>query len=102
MSPERRQYYANKVHHVFALSPPLGGIETLDYLEALSWPNLKSLELEVDLQLHGAPLRSMLHDGLEHVELSGFQSGGSQYFVDTILPALFVSTASPLRRCMLT
>lgn len=75
---------------------------TLDYLEGLSWPNLKSLELEVDLQLYGAPLKSMLHDGLEHVELSGFQSGGSQYFGDTILPTLFVSTASPVRRPTLT
>ncbi|KAL5389758.1 hypothetical protein DPSP01_002249 [Paraphaeosphaeria sporulosa] len=89
MPLERRQYYANKVHQVFALSPPLGGVETLDYLEGLSWLNLKSLELEVDLQLYGAPFRRMLHAGLEHVELSGIQSGGSQYFIETILPTLF-------------
>ncbi|KAF2440935.1 hypothetical protein P171DRAFT_85808 [Karstenula rhodostoma CBS 690.94] len=86
---ERRQYYANKVHYVFALSPPVGSAETLDYLEGLSWPHLKSLELEVDMQRHGASFTSMLHAGLEHVELSGCQSGGSQYFVETILPTLF-------------
>jgi hypothetical protein len=96
MPLERRQYYADKVHHVFSLCPPLGSAETLDYLDGLSWPNLKSLELEVDLQRHGAPFISMLHAGLEHVELSGYQSGGSQYFAKTILPTLFVSTASLL------
>ncbi|KAF9730405.1 hypothetical protein PMIN06_008781 [Paraphaeosphaeria minitans] len=91
MPSERRQYYADKVHQVFALSPPMGGAETLDYLEGLSWPNLKSLELEVDLQPYGAPFKSMLHAGLEHVELSGFQSGRSQFFVENILPTLFNS-----------
>ncbi|KAJ4301220.1 hypothetical protein N0V90_003311 [Kalmusia sp. IMI 367209] len=63
--------------------------ETLDYLKDLNWPNLKSLELEVDLQTYGSPFVGMLHDGLEHVELSGNQSGGSRYFADTILSTLF-------------
>lgn len=94
MPVERRQYYANKVYLVFSLSPPLGSTETLDYLEGLSWPNLKNLELEVDLQRYGSPFKSMLHAGLEHLELSGCQSGGSQYFIETILPTIFVSTAS--------
>ncbi|KAJ4344753.1 uncharacterized protein N0V89_012497 [Didymosphaeria variabile] len=89
MPLERRQYYANKVHYVFSLSPPPGSVETLDYLTGLAWPNLKSLELEVDLQRYGSPYISMLHAGLEHVELSGYQSGGSKYFTDTILPTLF-------------
>lgn len=91
MSMERRQYYANKVHYIFALSPPPESAETLDYLHGLVWPSLISLELEVDIWRHGAPFMSMLHAGLEHVELSGTQSGGSQYFSDTILLTLLVS-----------
>lgn len=93
MSPERRQYYANKVRCIFLLSPQPGSTETLEYLDSLSWPNLKSLELEVDLQEHSASFMNMLHDGLEHVDLSGIQSGGSKYFTETILPMIFVSTS---------
>ncbi|KAF1973976.1 hypothetical protein BU23DRAFT_589236 [Bimuria novae-zelandiae CBS 107.79] len=89
MAPERRQYYANKVYYVFLLSPLLGSAETLDFLDSLAWPNLKSLELEVDLQRYGSLFVSMLHDGLEHVELFGYQSGGVEYFAATVLPALF-------------
>lgn len=91
MDAKRRQYYANKVEQVFSLSPPLGHPETLDYLDGLEWPNLKSLELEVDFQRHGSKFASMLHARLEHVELSGCQSGGSRYFAEGVIPALMVS-----------
>jgi hypothetical protein len=91
MSPERRQYYANKVRCIFLLSPQPGSTETLEYLDSISWPSLKSLELEVDLQEYSAPFINMLHDGLEHVDLSGNQNGGSKYFTETILPMIFVS-----------
>ena len=91
MTPERRQFYASKVQHIFLLSPPPGSTETLEYLDGLVWPQLKSLELEADLQEYNSSFINMLHDGLEHVELSGYQSGGSKYFSETILPTLFVS-----------
>lgn len=90
MAPGRRQYYANKVHCIFAMGPSLDDEEALEYLDGLQWPNLKSLELEVDIQEHGLPLMSMLHDGLEHIELSGYQSGGSKYFTEIILGIIFV------------
>ncbi|KAF2684849.1 hypothetical protein K458DRAFT_477532 [Lentithecium fluviatile CBS 122367] len=89
MPIERRQYYAIKVQHVFALSPPPGSADSLDYLEDLAWPNLKSLELEVDFKRHGANFASMLHTGLENLEISGLQSGDSNYFSGVVLPALF-------------
>jgi hypothetical protein len=90
MTFERRQYYANKVEHLFVLSPSNGELETLDYLEGLQWPNLKSLELEVDFHQHGDKCLAMLHTGLEYLEISGFQSGGSKYFSEMLLPSLFV------------
>ena len=89
MDMERRQYYANKVHQIFSLSPPPGHPETLDYLDNLEWSSLKSLELEVDFIGHGAKFLNMLHPGLEHFELSGMQSGGATYFADVVLPSLF-------------
>jgi hypothetical protein len=91
MPIERRQYYAAKVQYVYALSPAPGHDDALDYLETLAWPKLKSLELEVDFMRHGASFASMLHAGLEHLDISGFQSGDSQYFSAAVLPALLVS-----------
>lgn len=91
MDADRRQYYADKAQRIFSLSPPPGHSETLDYLDGLMWPNLKSLELEIDFQRYGMKFASMLHAEVEHVELSGLQSGESTYFVETVLPALFVS-----------
>lgn len=90
MAPARRQYYANKVHQVFTLSPPVGDPETLEFLDGLEWPNLKALELEVDFGRHAAKFLPMLHSGLEQLDLSGVQSGGGKYFKDTLLPSLFV------------
>jgi hypothetical protein len=95
MSFERRQYYANKVQRVFALSPPLGDADPLDYLDGLAWPNLKTLELEVDIMRHGIRFASMVHSGLERLEILGFQSGDSNYFSEVILPALLVSRPLP-------
>jgi len=91
MPVERRQYYANKVQHVFAMSPPPGNIESLEVLRELSWPGLKSLELEVDFSRHGHCFTSMLHSGLAHLELSGVQSADSKFFCETVLPSLLVS-----------
>jgi hypothetical protein len=98
MSHDRRQYYASKVQHVFTMSPSDESTDTLDYLQGLEWPKLETLEFEVDFRKHGEKFASMLHGGLKHLEVSGFQSGGSQYFSDTVLPALFVSTTIGLLR----
>ncbi|KAF2184960.1 hypothetical protein K469DRAFT_577661 [Zopfia rhizophila CBS 207.26] len=89
MEPPRRQYYANKVERIFSTSPPIGHPASFDHLVGLQWPRLKYLELEVDFLRHGVPFRSMLHAGLEHLELSGYQSGSPEYFTETLLPALF-------------
>lgn len=91
MALERRQYYANKVHQLFAMSPAAGDADTLAYLDELNWPNLKSLELEVDFQRHGVKFMRMLHPNLETLELLGYQSGDSRYFAEMVLPAVFVS-----------
>jgi len=90
MESARRQYYANKVQTLFSIGPPPDSLESLEYLDHLAWPNLKSLELEVDLQRHGAKYSSMVHAGLEHLEISGFQSGGRAYFVNMVFGSLLV------------
>lgn len=91
MQPDRRQWYAEKVERLFVLSPQsdLGG--DLDYLEHLEWPHLQSLELDADWKRHGQSLRRMLHSQLEHLEVSGSQTGDSTYIADTLLPTLFAS-----------
>ncbi|EMD91185.1 hypothetical protein COCC4DRAFT_136706 [Bipolaris maydis ATCC 48331] len=88
MAPARRQWYANKVERLFVLGPP-DDETNFDYLHNLNWPNLKTLELEVDWCKHEKGISSMLHAGLQHVEFLGPQSRGSEYFARTILPALF-------------
>ncbi|KAF2710372.1 hypothetical protein K504DRAFT_405454 [Pleomassaria siparia CBS 279.74] len=94
MQPQRRQYYANKIETIFSISSPPDRPESLDYLDDLHWPNLKSLELEVDLQRHGSKFASMMHPGLEHLEISGVQSGGSSHFTDVVFPVLLASCLS--------
>jgi hypothetical protein len=94
MDIERRQNYANKVQQIFSLSPPPGHPEQLDYLDNLEWPNLKSLELEIDFIRHGAKFLDMIHPGLELLELSGVQSGGSAYFAEVVLSSLFSTCQS--------
>jgi len=90
MEPTRRQYYANKIQRIFTMGPPPEGSQSLDYLDDLTWPSLKSLELEVDLQRYGAKFSSMLHPDLEHLEISGVQSGTPAYFADVVFPSLLV------------
>ncbi|KAF2259181.1 hypothetical protein CC78DRAFT_537291 [Lojkania enalia] len=89
MDPSREQYYANKVQKVFLMNPTNPCSEALDSFDHLAWPNLRSLELDVDFHRHGARFRSMLQPRLEHLELSGNQSGGQKYFINVTLPALF-------------
>ncbi|XP_014556724.1 hypothetical protein COCVIDRAFT_26534 [Bipolaris victoriae FI3] len=88
MAPTRRQWYANKVERLFVLGPP-DDETNFDYLRDLNWPNLKTLELEVDWCKHEKGINSMLHAGLQHLEFLGPQSCGSEYIARTILPALF-------------
>ncbi|KAF2474475.1 uncharacterized protein BDR25DRAFT_254652 [Lindgomyces ingoldianus] len=94
MDQARRQYYANKVHQIFSMSPPPGHSVTLDYQDDLQWTNLKSLELEVDFLRHGAHFLPMIHPGLEHLEISGPQSGGPEYFTEVLLPSVFTPCRS--------
>lgn len=94
MRPARRQYYASKIERIFSLGPPPDRTEPLDYLDNLAWPNLKSLELEVDLQRHGAKFSSMMHPRLEHLEISGIQSGGSTFFVEVVFPSMLAPCQS--------
>ncbi|KAF2644345.1 hypothetical protein P280DRAFT_392319 [Massarina eburnea CBS 473.64] len=86
VAPDRRQWYANKVESMFAMSPLDSDGEELVYLEALAWPNTKALEFEVDFSRHGQRFKGMLHSGLEHLEISGSQTGGSKHFAETVLP----------------
>ncbi|KAF1914833.1 hypothetical protein BDU57DRAFT_520034 [Ampelomyces quisqualis] len=87
----RRQWYSNKVERLFLLSPSIHSGEDLAYLENLDWPCLKSLELEADWQRHKGSLQGMLHENLEHLELSSPQSGNSTYIGGTLLPSLLTS-----------
>lgn len=67
MHPARKQFYANKVQKAYLFGPDH---YDLTYLNHLSWPNLKSLELEVNWDTHKDSLKRMLHRGLEHVEFN--------------------------------
>ncbi|KAH9878387.1 hypothetical protein IAQ61_001659 [Plenodomus lingam] len=87
MDSTRRQWYANKVERIF-VSQPASEDEDLAYLEGLAWPNLKTLELDVDWQLHGRNLTSMLTASLEHLELLEKQAANSSQIASIILPAL--------------
>lgn len=84
---DRRQWYASKVQRAFIVSPEPDAAEDLEYLETLSWPSLKTLELEVDWKRHGKSLYHMLKANLEHLEISGEQSGSSKYIAEVVLPA---------------
>ncbi|KAF2652548.1 hypothetical protein K491DRAFT_681268 [Lophiostoma macrostomum CBS 122681] len=94
MDPERRQYYASKVQQLFTMGPPSRQPESLDFLDGLQWPRLKSLELEIDFIRHGHKFLSMLSPGLEHIELSGLQSCSSAYFAEVVLPSLLTPCQS--------
>ncbi|KAF1954025.1 hypothetical protein CC80DRAFT_477034 [Byssothecium circinans] len=86
IAPDRRQYYADKVQRVFVVNSPAGSME---YLDGLQWPNLRTLESGVDFARHGEEFRSMLHGGLKHLELSGYQSGDSRHFENEVLPVVY-------------
>lgn len=88
MNLERRQWYANKIERLYVLGPPLEDGEDLTYLEGLTWPRLKNLELEVDWRTHGKSLGSLLHPGISHLEFSGSQTGDAKYIAEVVLPAL--------------
>ncbi|KAI2482794.1 hypothetical protein Ptr902_05111 [Pyrenophora tritici-repentis] len=90
MAIDRRQWYANKAEKLFVLEPAESD-EGLAYLEQLDWPNLKTLELELDWQRHEKAFKPMLHATLQDLELHGLQTGGSQYIAGSILPALSAS-----------
>lgn len=82
---ERRKWYASKVERIYLLSPPSENGEDLGYLEQLEWPCLKSLELEGDWGGHDRVLNHMLHQNLEHLEISATPSGDSTYIAKTLL-----------------
>ncbi|KAF2854492.1 hypothetical protein T440DRAFT_464651 [Plenodomus tracheiphilus IPT5] len=87
MDVNRRQWYANKVERLF-VTGPASEDDGLAYLEGLVWPNLKTLELEVNWQMHGRSLAGMLHANLQQLDFSGEQTADSDYIASTILPAL--------------
>ena len=89
MKLDRRQWYANKVERLFILGPSPDNEEDLAYLEGLTWPHLRNLELEVDWKAHGKSFEAMLHGGLEHLEYSGPQTGDSKFITEFLLPTLF-------------
>ncbi|CAA9962410.1 hypothetical protein PTMSG1_05784 [Pyrenophora teres f. maculata] len=93
MTIDRRQWYANKAEKLFVLEPKESD-GSLAYLEQLDWPNLKTLELELDWQRHEKAFKSMLHATLQDLELHGLQTGGSQYIAGSILPALSASCSN--------
>lgn len=93
MTYERRQWYANKIESIYS-AVRANDHHDLGFLEGLQWPSLRNLELNIDWRSHGSIFRNMLHVGLENLELSGFQTGDSNYFADTILPSLLVPCRS--------
>lgn len=91
MPLERRQWYAAKIESIFVLSPALDSGEDLAFLHNLELPALKCLELDVDWQQHGSQIQTMLHSGLEYLDISGERLGSSSYVVETIFAAVFAS-----------
>jgi hypothetical protein len=91
MDPNRSQYYANKVERLFVSSPSPESDGDLAYLAHLDWPQLKTLELEADWTKHGRNLKRMTHAALEHLEVTGIQTGDSSHLNTVLLPDLFAS-----------
>jgi len=89
MQHDRRQFYANKVEQLQLPNSQDENDDDYEYLGDLAWPNLKSLELDLDWQCYQHNLRGLLHSSLESLALTGRQSGGSTYVVQITLPALF-------------
>ncbi|KAF9692261.1 hypothetical protein EKO04_009774 [Ascochyta lentis] len=97
MQPRRRQKYANKIEQVQLSDAADESDEDYEYLKDLEWPKLKSLEVDLDWQLHQHHLRALLHADLEHLIVTGRQSGGSSYVAQVTLPAL-LGPCQKLRR----
>ncbi|KAI8936071.1 hypothetical protein NX059_007571 [Plenodomus lindquistii] len=87
MKLARRQWYANRVERLF-VSEPASEDEDFAYLGGLAWPNLRTLELEIDWQAHSSNLAGMLHAKLEQLDLLGKQKANSKHIASDILPAL--------------
>ncbi|KAF2499154.1 hypothetical protein BU16DRAFT_503088 [Lophium mytilinum] len=94
MPVNRKQHYANKVHKIFIMSPLPGSPISLEHLRDLQWPLLESLEMDIDFARHGEQIRSMMGPTLKHLELSGYQSEGAEYFGQFVLPTIFGLCAS--------
>ncbi|KAJ4987839.1 hypothetical protein SVAN01_06719 [Stagonosporopsis vannaccii] len=88
MQHERRQIYASKVEQLQLPGPQDESDDEYEYLKDLAWPNLKSLELDLDWQSHQHNLRGLLHADLESLTVTGVQTGGSSYVAQVTLPAL--------------
>ncbi|KAF2804293.1 uncharacterized protein BDZ99DRAFT_452187 [Mytilinidion resinicola] len=89
MPLKRKQYYANKIRKVFIMSPLPGSPISLEHLRDLQWPLLESLEMDINFAWHGDQIRSMMGPNLKHLELSGYQSEGAEYFGHFVLPTIF-------------
>ncbi|KAH6612760.1 hypothetical protein C7974DRAFT_84934 [Boeremia exigua] len=89
MQHDRRQLYANKVEQLQLSDPQDESDDEYEFLKDLAWPNLKSLELDLDWRSHQHNLRGLLHADLESLAVTGLQSGGSAYVAQVTLPALF-------------
>lgn len=89
MRHDRRQFYANKIELLQLSSPQDENDSEYEHLKDLTWPILKSLDLNLDWQLHQHNLRGLLQSGLESLALTGVQYGGSTYVAQVTLPALF-------------
>lgn len=87
MQHDRRQLYANKIKQL-QLSKRSDENNDYDYLKALRWPSLKSLEVDLDWQSYEHNLRGLLHPGLESLLVTGTQFGHSTHLAKVTLPAL--------------
>lgn len=96
MQHERRQVYANKIEQL-QLADPEDESDDYEYLKDLTWPTLKSLEVDLDWQSYQHHLRGLLHPGLESLTVTGTQSGGSTYVSQVTLPGL-LSPCERLKR----
>jgi hypothetical protein len=96
MGQERQQWYADKVEQLFIMSASVGTADSLSFLEHLDWPQLKSLELEVDWDKHGRSLSGLLETKLEHLIISGLHANRTEYIADVVMPFI-LATCKPLQ-----
>jgi hypothetical protein len=96
MGQERQQWYADKVEQLFILSAFVGTADSLSFLKHLDWPQLKTLELDVDWDKHGRSLSRLLETKLEHLTISGLHSSRTEYIADVVMPFI-LATCKPLQ-----